>query len=108
MANARIQLPRQARRGEVIEVRFAVAHPMETGYRRTDSGGVVPKNVINRLTCKYNGVEVFRAQMGTGISANPYLQFHTVADRSGEFLFEWVDDDGVAGSESARLVVTGQ
>ena len=102
---ARVQLPQSARRGEVIEVRIAIQHPMETGFRFDLMGKAVPKNVINNLVVRYNGVQVFRAEMGPGIAANPYLQFTTVADRSGEFVFEWVDDEGNRGSERAALTV---
>jgi sulfur-oxidizing protein SoxZ len=104
---ARIQIPKQARRGEVVEVRIAIQHPMETGFRRDDVGRTIAKNVINKLTCRYNGVEVFRAEMGSGISANPYLNFFTVANATGELVFDWIDDEGKTGSERTRLVVTG-
>jgi sulfur-oxidizing protein SoxZ len=104
---ARVQIPRQAKRGEVIEVRIAIQHPMETGFRYDMMGRVIAKNVINKLTCRYNGTEVFSAEMGSGIAANPYLQFYTVADASGEFVFEWVDDSGVRGQEKAAITVTG-
>ena len=102
---ARVQLPAQAKRGEVIEVRIAVQHRMETGFRFDNFGKAIPKNVINSLACRYNGVEVFRAEMGSGIAANPYLQFHTLAEASGEFVFDWVDDAGERGSERAMLTV---
>jgi len=100
-----VQLPSQAQRGQVIDVRIAIQHQMETGFRFDNFGKAIPKNVINNLVCRYNGVEVFRAEMGSGIAANPYLQFHTVARASGEFVFEWVDDAGERGSERAGLTV---
>lgn len=102
---ARVQIPSQAKRGEVIEVRIAVQHRMETGFRYDNSGKPIPKNVINNLVCRYNGAEIFRAEMGSGIAANPYLQFHAVADASGELVFDWVDDAGRRGSERAMLAV---
>jgi sulfur-oxidizing protein SoxZ len=104
---ARIQMPKQATRGQVVEIRIAIQHPMETGFRRDDGGREIPKNVINKLTCRYNGVEVFRAEMGSGVAANPYLDFFVVADASGELVFDWVDDNGMTGSERAPIVVTG-
>lgn len=103
---ARIEVPRQAGRGEIILLRIAIQHPMETGYRLDNFGRRIPKNVINNLLCRYNGVEVFRAEMGSGISANPLLQFHAVAETSGEFVFEWVDDSGQRGSERAAITVS--
>ena len=105
MALARVQLPASAKRGEVIEVRIAIQHPMETGFRFDISGRAIPKNVINRLVCRYNGVEVFRAEMGSGVAANPYLQFYAVAEASGEMAFEWIDDNGIRGAERARITV---
>lgn len=107
MALARIQIPSEARRGELILVRVAVQHVMETGFRFDHFGRAIPKNVVHTLTCRYNGVEVFRAEMGSGISANPYLQFYTRAVASGELVFEWIDDAGERGSERAAISVSG-
>lgn len=107
MTLARIQLPDIAKRGEVIEVRIAIQHPMETGFRFDLGGRAIPKNVINRLVCRYNGAEIFRAEMGSGVAANPYLQFCTVAEASGEMEFEWIDDSGMSGTERAAISVTG-
>lgn len=106
MALARIQVPERVKRGELIAVRIAIQHPMETGFRYDFGGRAIPKNVVNTLICHYNGVEVFRAEMGSGISANPYLQFHMRAVESGELVFEWVDDAGERGSERAAITVT--
>jgi sulfur-oxidizing protein SoxZ len=104
---SRIQVPAQAGRGDVIPIRIAIQHPMETGYRPDNFGRRITKNVINTLTCRYNGVEVFRAEMGSGVSANPQLQFYVRVDSGGEFIFDWVDDSGQRGSERALIAVTG-
>ena len=103
---ARVQIPRQAKRGEVIEIRVAIQHPMETGFRFDLMGRAVPKNVINNFVVRYNGAEVFRAELGSGIAANPYLQFCTVAEASGEFVFEWMDDAGQRGDERALITIS--
>ena len=105
MALARIQVPAETKRGEVMTVRVAVQHPMETGFRYDNMGRPIPKNVINTLVCRYNGAEVFRAEMGSGIAANPYLQFHVRAQASGELVFDWVDDAGERGSERVPVNV---
>ena len=104
---ARVQMPREARRGEIIEIRIAIQHPMETGFRFDLMGRSIPKNVINSLVVRYNGAEIFSAEMGSGIAANPYLQFYTVAEASGALVFEWVDDSGERGSERATIDVGG-
>ena len=102
---ARIQVPREARSGDVIEVRITVQHPMESGFRYDNMGRSIPKNVINTLNCRYGDREVFRAEMGSGIAANPYLQFCLVARQAGELVFDWVDDEGQRGSERIALNV---
>jgi len=104
---ARIQIPREARRGDVIEIRILIQHPMETGYRHDDVAHLIKRNVINVLYCRYTGVEVFRADLSSGISANPYVQFYTVAEASGEFEFTWIDDEGEQGLERQSIVVKG-
>jgi sulfur-oxidizing protein SoxZ len=102
---ARIQVPEGAKRGDVVRIRVLIQHPMETGYRLDLDGRKVPKNVIRSLVCRYNGVEVFRAQLSPGIAANPYLQFPTVATESGELEFTWVDDAGVHGRATQPITV---
>ena len=104
---ARIQVTRQARRGDLIEVRIIIQHPMETGFRYDSMGRPTPRNVIDRFECRYGGVEVFRASMGAGIAANPYLRFFLRAEESGEIECRWVDQENVPGFASAPVAVTG-
>jgi sulfur-oxidizing protein SoxZ len=106
MALSKIQLPREAKRGEAVEVRILIQHPMETGFRRNLEGKRVPRNVLHSLTCRYNGVEVFRATLSSGIAANPTLRFFFRAEKSGALEFWWLDDDEVEGTASARLQVS--
>jgi sulfur-oxidizing protein SoxZ len=103
---ARIRMPATARRGEVIEVAILIQHPMETGFRTDAEGRRVRRNCVNALACRYNGVEVFRADLSSGISANPFLSFFTVAEASGELVFTWIDDDYREGSARAAIAVT--
>lgn len=107
MANVKIQVPAEVKRGEVFEVRLLIRHPMETGFRHDEVGRVIPQNVISHVTCRYNDVEVFRAELFPGIAANPYLSFFTVAEASGELEFTWSDDAGVTETERVAIRVIG-
>lgn len=102
---ARVLVPKEVKRGAAFPVRIAIQHVMETGFRYDLFGKPIPKNVVNTLVCRYDGAEVFRAEMGSGIAANPYLQFYTTADKSGELEFSWVDDAGVKGTERVAVTV---
>jgi len=102
---ARIQLPDKAARGEAVEVRVAIRHPMETGFRRDEGGVRQRRNAIVALVCRYRGTEVFRAITSPGIAANPTLHFYLRADRTGDLEFWWIDDDQVEGTATAKLLV---
>ena len=106
MALARIRMAEQARRGELVEVQLLIQHPMETGFRRDANGERVPRNAIHSFACSYNGKEVFRATLSTGIAANPMLRFFVVAGETGEVRFWWLDDDEVEGTANVRLAVS--
>ncbi len=105
MARTLIQVPATARRGEVIEVRVTIAHPMETGYRPGADGRVLPRDIIRRFSCRYNGELVFGADLFPAIAANPYLSFHLLAGDSGTLEFEWQGDQGFAQVERRTLQV---
>jgi sulfur-oxidizing protein SoxZ len=104
---ARIQVQREALRGEIIEVRVLIQHPMETGFRYDSFGRQTPRNVIYSFECRYGGIEVFRAAMGAGIAANPYLRFFLRAGDSGDIECRWVDQENASGTVSARVNVNG-
>ena len=106
MARTLIQAPASARRGEVIELRVTIAHPMETGYRPGADGRVLPRDIIRRFSCRYNGEVVFAAELAPAISANPYLSFHLLAVDSGTLEFEWQGDNGFSQVERRTLQVT--
>jgi sulfur-oxidizing protein SoxZ len=105
MAAALINVPHRARRGDIIEIKALVSHIMETGFRRTAAGDLVPRNIITSFTCRYNGDEIFRADLFPAIAANPFLSFFTVAKESGKFEFEWIGDEGFSETASASISV---
>jgi sulfur-oxidizing protein SoxZ len=105
MASALINVPAHAKRGDVIEIKTLMSHVMEPGYRHTADGKVVPRDIITSFTCRYNGVEIFRADLFQAIAANPFVTFFTVAAESGKFEFEWIGDNGLSETASASISV---
>ena len=105
MMLGRVQVPASVRKGEPFEVRVLVQHPMETGFRRDMNGRTIPMNVVDKLSASYGGQEVFSAELGSGMSANPYLVFYTVAGASGELVVEWSDDKGERGRATVQVTV---
>ncbi|MGZ5877251.1 MAG: thiosulfate oxidation carrier complex protein SoxZ [Bradyrhizobium sp.] len=105
MASALINVPARARRGEIIEIKTLMSHIMETGFRHTAAGVVVPRDIITSFTCRYNGAEIFRADLFPAIAANPFITFFTVATESGKFDFEWIGDRGFSETALASITV---
>ena len=105
MARALINVPKIARRGELVEIRVLISHLMESGQRRDERGEIIPRDIIHSFVCAYNGEEVLRADFFPAISANPYLAFSTVAQDSGSITFTWIDDHGTVQTESAAITV---
>ena len=105
MARTLINAPKAAKRGDVIEIRATIGHPMETGFRPDDSGKILPRNIIKTFTCRYNGTLVFSTEMFSAVAANPYLAFHTVALETGTLALTWEGDNGFSQTETLTLTV---
>ncbi|MEM9742501.1 MAG: thiosulfate oxidation carrier complex protein SoxZ [Pseudomonadota bacterium] len=101
----RIALPETAQAGELVQVKTLIAHPMETGYRRDGMGRQIPRDILTRFRCTYLDELVIDHELRPGISANPYLSFAFIAERTGIVDFVWVDQDGVETREHRTLTV---
>lgn len=100
-----INLPTPARRGDVIEVRAMIAHPMETGHRADAQGALVRRNILTRFECRFDGALVFAADLYPAVAANPYLAFTLRAERAGTLVFHWQGDTGFEHRQSVPLVL---
>ena len=103
----RIAVPRSVASGEVFEIKTLIAHVMETGRRPGPDGALVPRHLIHRFVCSFEGATLFELELHPGIAANPYIQFHARLERSGELVFRWFDDDGSVYEATQRIEVTG-
>ncbi|MBL0123061.1 MAG: thiosulfate oxidation carrier complex protein SoxZ [Betaproteobacteria bacterium] len=105
MALARLSVQEKATRGEIVPVRLVILHAMESGFRLDANGQTIAKNVIRAITCRYAAREVWRAELSSGIAANPYFEFFVRADVSGDIEVVWEDDNKEKGSIRQRIEV---
>jgi sulfur-oxidizing protein SoxZ len=105
MPRVLINVPASAKRGDIIEIKTLISHPMESGFRVGANGAPIPRDIITLFTCSYNGDEVFRAELSPAIAANPFIAFFTVARDSGTLEFRWSGDNGFAATETAAITV---
>lgn len=102
----RVRVPRDAKSGDVVSVRSLISHPMESGLRRGSDGNLIPRQIINRFTCAFNGEMVVDVTLHGGISTNPYFQFDAKVNESGSFEFTWYDDNGSIYTDTAQISVS--
>ncbi|QWD74927.1 thiosulfate oxidation carrier complex protein SoxZ [Polynucleobacter sp. TSB-Sco08W16] len=101
-----ITMPSSAKKGAIIEIRAIAQHDMESGFRYSEGGKLIPRDIIRVFTCTYNDVEVFKADFYPGIGANPLIIFTTIAGETGTLEFKWSGDDGYEAINQAHITVS--
>ena len=102
----RVKVPKTAAAGDSVTIKTLISHKMESGNRKDKEGNVIPRSIINRFTCEFNGTSVIDMAMEPSISTNPYIQFQAKVDESGDFKFTWYDDDGDVYEAAKSIAVS--
>ncbi len=101
----RVKLPKSVAAGTPFKIKTLISHPMESGNRKDESGNPIPRHIINRFTCTFNGASVIDMELHPSVSANPFIEFDAVIDAAGEFKFAWYDDDGAVYEASKAIAL---
>ncbi|NOC84262.1 thiosulfate oxidation carrier complex protein SoxZ [Ruegeria sp. HKCCD6228] len=101
----RVKVPKKAAAGETVTIKTLISHKMESGQRKDKEGNVIPRSIINRFSCEFNGEMVIDVTMEPAISTNPYFQFEATVPEAGEFVFTWYDDDGSVYDEKKSIEI---
>jgi sulfur-oxidizing protein SoxZ len=101
----RLRVPEKAKKGEVVEIKTLITHPMENGQRKDDSGKVIPRLIVNSLDVTFNGKPVMSAKLEPAVAANPFMAFFLKVEESGTLKFTWTDDTKESWSAEAKIEV---
>jgi len=101
----RVKVPKTAAAGEAVTIKTLISHKMESGQRKDKEGNLIPRSIINRFTCAFNGETVLDVAMEPAISTNPYFEFDAVVPEAGEFVFTWYDDDGSVYDTKKKIAI---
>ena len=102
----RIKLDKkEARKGDLVEVKALVQHVMENGQRKDADGKTIPRKILNKFVCTVAGKQVFAADFETAISANPYIQFKFKAEEGITKVREVVIHVGKYGEQTPVLTL---
>ena len=102
----RVKVPKSASIGEVVTIKALISHIMESGQRKGEDGNVIPRKIINRFKCDFNGTNVIDVAIEPGVSSNPYFEFDAKIDSAGAFNFAWYDDDGSVYEEVKSIEIS--
>ena len=102
----RVKVPKEVSIDEIIEIKTLIRHPMHSGRMKDNNGQIIPRQIINSFSAKFNGKEVFQMDLEPSISTNPFIVFQYKVKESGKFDFEWIDDNGEVYSISKDMVVS--
>src|SRR5918994_6522421 len=103
IGEARIRVPDQIKRGDLITVNAIVSHPMDTGFFRTAEGEVIPAYFIKDVVVTYGNQEVARFVWTSGISRDPIVSFTLKVDREAPVTMIWTDNKGGVFRQSADI-----
>lgn len=101
----RVRVPKDATAGESVQIKTLISHTMESGQRKDGDGNLIPRSIINRFTCDFNGQNVIDITLEPAISTNPYFEFQSLVNESGTFTFTWYDDDGSVYTDTKDIAV---
>lgn len=101
----RVKAPSKAAAGEAVVLKTLISHTMESGQRKNKDGSLIPRSIINRFTCDFNGKSVIDVEMHPAISTNPYFEFQSTVPEAGTFTFTWYDDDGSVYTDTKDITV---
>lgn len=101
----RLRVPTSAKKGEVVEIKTLITHPMENGQRKDADGKIVPRLIVNALKVTYNDKPVMSVKLEPAIAANPYLSFYVKVEESGTLKFTWTDDQNQSWNAESKIEV---
>lgn len=101
----RVSVPPKAEKGDAVEIRTLIGHPMETGLRHGPNGLLIPIRIAEDFRCSAKDETLISAKFEPAIAANPYFAFKLKAEQSQQLQFDWTDTTGDAYATTAELVV---
>ncbi len=104
MAKKKIRV-RAKLKGNVVEVKALMSHPMETGLRKDKkTGKKIPAHFIKEVVAEHKGNKVIVAHWGVAISKNPYIAFKFTGAAKGDTLkVSWEDNMGESASAEVKI-----
>lgn len=91
-------------KGDTVDLRVLMLHPMETGQRKNSKGEIVPMHFIQSVVITHNGKTVLDAQWSQAVARNPFLGLRIKGAKAGDKInVTWVDNKGDKRTDEATV-----
>ncbi len=98
-----IRIRARSRMG-MTEALVLMPHPMESGFRRTGRGEVVPAHYITEVQITVGDRTVLEATLSPAVARDPLLSFRFRGGRPGDPIrVSWVDSAGARRADEAVI-----
>lgn len=97
MAKSTIKL-RTKQKGDAVQVKSLITHPMHTGLRRTKKGEKIPAHFISEVMVEANGENIMTANWTGSISKNPFISLSYAGKKGDTVKLSWKDNMGKTDS----------
>lgn len=87
----------------LIEVKYKVKHPMETGLRKAKDGNLVPEEYITNIKISKNGTPMINIDTNSTVSSDPYLYFRMKGAKGDVINLSWVSNTGEKNSADTKV-----
>ena len=79
----RLKVPKEAKKGEVIEIKTLIAHIMESGQRKDRDGNTIPRKILKKFACTVNGKQVMSEVLALCGGRNVFGSLNDLAPQVG-------------------------
>ncbi len=87
----------------VVKTKMLIKHPMESGMRKDKEGKLIPIHHLKEIKVEYKGAVVFQAEIGTGVSKDPFVAFAFKGSKGETFSVSVIDSKGETGSSEVVI-----
>lgn len=92
-------------KGDSVEIRLLIPHPMESGRRKDAGDQPIPARFIQSLTIDVAGRRVIDARLSGSVSRDPYFVFKVDGAKPGDGVtVRWRDNTGETQATEAVIV----
>ena len=87
----------------IVKAKMLIKHPMESGRRKDKEGILIPAHHLKEVKAEYKGEVVFQAEIGIGVSKDPFLAFSFKGTKDEIFSVTALDSKGETGSFETKI-----